>query len=81
MTKPLTLRKGASTGEYKGYNIQNHDVYPTKVIKAFGQGMVPLRLSGQFSNWGEATKNIDGYLRSLKKGKKYGTSKDSGTSK
>jgi hypothetical protein len=67
--------------EYRGYNIVPEGTFPTLVVKAKGQGMVPKALSGSFTNTYNVEKAIDGYLNSLRtKGKKNGSTKDSVTS-
>lgn len=61
--------------EYKGYMIEPLGTFPMVFIKMKGQGPVPNKLSGNFTTVVEAQRHIDGYLQSLKKGRRNGKAK------
>lgn len=64
--------------EYKGYMVKPLGTFPMVQIKMKGQGAVPKSLSGLFTTETEAFRHIDGYLSSLKKGRKNGKTKSGG---
>lgn len=62
--------------EYSGYNIEHLGTFPMYTIKNKGQGPAPNALRGYFQTVSEASKAIDGYLNTKKKGIVDGASKD-----
>ena len=67
--------------DYKGYRVEPLGTYSMVQVRAKGQGTVPDKLNGLYTSYTEAFKAVDMYLESLlKRGKRNGTTKDSGTS-
>jgi hypothetical protein len=71
------MEKQENVMEYKGYNLGAHNSFSMVVIKAKGQGTVPVPLRGMFTSQKNAISAIDNYLNGLKKGRKNGKTKDS----
>ena len=66
--------------DYRGYSLGGDGTFSMYRIRARGQGNIPDALKGSYTTEQTAMKAIDGYLNSLKKGKrnveKKGTSPD-----
>lgn len=61
--------------KYRGYQVLADGTYSLYQVKAVGQGKIPNPLIGLYTSKHEAEDAIDGYLNSLKTGRKNAKTK------